>query len=87
MKASYFLCNEAYLFVNSKEGVGKGRAVELGLITKSGMQMLALQWAKNTPESSAANSCGVMMSLMTSDFLFKALERSLTENLCFKFLD
>lgn len=61
--------------------------MQLGLITKSGMQMLPLQWAKNTPESSAANSCGVKMSLTTSDFLFKALERSLTENLCLKFLD
>lgn len=26
MKAYYSLCNEAYLFANSKEGLGKGRA-------------------------------------------------------------
>lgn len=61
--------------------------VQLGLITKSSTQMLALQWTKKAPESSAANSCGVMMSLTIPDILFKALERSLTENLRFKFLD
>lgn len=68
--------------------------VQLGLITqlakqhtKSSMQMLVLQWTKNAPERGAASSCDVMMSLMISDILLKALERSLTGNLSFKLLD
>lgn len=49
--------------------------------------MLAPQGTKNAPESSAASSCGIMMNPMVSHILFKGLERSLTENLWFKFLE
>lgn len=61
--------------------------VQLGLITKSCRQMLALWGTKNAPESSAANSCGIMMTPTISHIIFKGLEKSLTENLWFKFLE
>lgn len=77
MKAYYLLCNEAYLFANNKEGGGKGRADDTpaGPGNKSSMQTLALRWTENAPESKeTSNFCGVMMSLMLYDILFKALE-------------
>lgn len=67
------------------QGKGGLIIVQLGLVTKSCRQMLALQRTKNAPESSAANFCGVMMNLMISHILFKGLERP--ENLWFKFLE
>lgn len=69
------------------QGKGGPIIVQLGLITKSCRQVLALQGTKNAPESSAASSCGVMMSPMISHILFKGLERSLAENLWLKFLE
>lgn len=69
------------------QGKGVPIIVQLGLITKSSRQMVALKGTKNAPESRAANSCGVMMNPMISHIFFKGLERSLTENLWFKFLE